>query len=720
MSNELAPIDQADIVIVGNGIAGLTAAVEARRLDPDASIVIMTSQNHPTINTPALKQFAVGKLTREQLLAYPTGTERVQRLHLVNAQVEEIHAQGNYVSLAGGKGFGYGSLLIATGSSPQGLPADLPGRSFDGVLTLHRLQDYLDLRRRLPEVEDIVVIGGGVHAVETVMGMLYWGLNVHWLIRGKTFSANTMDPEASEMVLDTVRKAGAKIYTDTELVGVVGRVGVVAGVVTTQQEMIPCQLVLSCTGTGPVMDLAKKCDVPMKTGKGILVDDQMRTSVRNIYAAGDVAALRDPLTGKYAPRAVWYAAVLQGRTVAAAMTGADQTEPFGCSWHATRLGNLAMLTVGNPLDWPDSVTPLIEQRKDWFCRLSLVDDRLVGYFSLGDSSADSLAIKKIIDEGLSVRTVIKDLLKGEFEARKFFSAKRTFAVERMITTGQLPTPLPALPAVISGESRSAKRLAGPQSGDQMLRLPPPAAARQLTGEQQRTRQPSVPMARIPAQRETGQQLVLPNPAERQPSVPMARVPDQRRRDNSRQSRPTAANQNQVPANDDWLNGNSSQIPVLPPASPSTKSPPAANVRPPVPDKRRSLTTPPAIGQIWSYRDEPETRWPVKRTEPLSEPSSNAGSAGREPSTNAGSTRREQFTDGLPQLTSSGRADARFIPDPQPVTGNEDEGMVSIPERQFIKSPQPRRPVEREDNPHPSRSLWHYTRPQAAIPKNPKR
>src|SRR6266702_2671524 len=134
--------DRADIVIVGNGIAGLTAAVEARRLDPDASIVIMTSQNHPTINTPALKQFAIGKLTREQLLAYPTGTERVQRLHLVNAQVEEIHAQGNYVSLAGGKGFGYGSLLIATGSSPQGLPADLPGRSFDGVLTLHRLQDY--------------------------------------------------------------------------------------------------------------------------------------------------------------------------------------------------------------------------------------------------------------------------------------------------------------------------------------------------------------------------------------------------------------------------------------------------------------------------------------------------------------------------------------------------------------------------------------------------
>ena len=73
-------VDNAEIVIVGNGIAGLTAAVEARKLAPDKQIVVITDQNHPTINTPALKQFAIGKLTREQLLAYPAGTERLQRI----------------------------------------------------------------------------------------------------------------------------------------------------------------------------------------------------------------------------------------------------------------------------------------------------------------------------------------------------------------------------------------------------------------------------------------------------------------------------------------------------------------------------------------------------------------------------------------------------------------------------------------------------------------
>src|SRR6267154_3295623 len=92
-------LDSADIVIVGNGIAGLTAALEARRLAPDKRIVIITDQVHPTINTPSLKQFAIGKLTREQLLAYPAGTERAQRIHVINARVEEIHAQKNYVCL---------------------------------------------------------------------------------------------------------------------------------------------------------------------------------------------------------------------------------------------------------------------------------------------------------------------------------------------------------------------------------------------------------------------------------------------------------------------------------------------------------------------------------------------------------------------------------------------------------------------------------------------
>ncbi len=464
-------LDSADIVIVGNGIAGLTTAVEARRRTSDASIVIITDQCHPTINTPALKQFATGKLAREQLLAYPAGTEREQCIHVIQAHVESINAQGKYLCLDGGRGFGYGSLLIATGSRPNGLPASTAGRDFDGVLTLHRLPDYLDLRRRLGEIGQAVVIGGGVHAIETIMSLLSWGITVHWLVRSETVMPRVLDQPASSLVLEHIHRSGVKVYLETEVVGIVGRVGAVAGVITNQNQMIPCQLVLVCTGTRPNSALAQYCTGPMLCKNGILVDDHLRTSVRDIYAAGDVAALKNPQTGVYEPRAQWYSAVLEGRIAARAMVedmgihqfdlkggSPNETESsFGVPWHATHLGELSMLIVGNPLHWSDEITSLTDSSKGSYRLLAFAGDRLVGYLSLGAKQPDSLAIKRIIDEGLPVTAIKKALLKGTFDARAYFSQRRSEAAHDLVNTGKLPDLAPATPSVFS------RKNAGPVS-----------------------------------------------------------------------------------------------------------------------------------------------------------------------------------------------------------------------------------------------------------------
>lgn len=443
-------LDRADIVIIGNGIAGLTAALEARDLAPDKRIVVITNQIHPTINTPALKQFAIGKLNREQLLAFPAGTERAKRIHVVTAQVEEIHARSKYVTLSGNRGFGYNALLIATGSAPQGLPEHLPGRNFDGVITLHRLQDYLDLRRRIGEVSEAVVVGGGVHAIETVMGLRHWGIHVHWLIRGSTFMRNMLDAAASDMVLEHIRHKGVTIHTETEIVGVMGRVGAVAGVFTNQQQMVPCQLVAACTGTQPASELADQCSIPLKRKHGIIVDDKLRSSVRDIYAAGDVAALLNPQTGRYEPRAQWYAATFQGKIAGAMLAGdSDRArQPFGVQWHATHLGDLSMLTVGDALTQGDKVLTLTDTSQGGYRRITIVDDRLVGYLSLGNKQPDSLAIKRIIDEGHPVKNITKALLKGNFDARSYVSKLRSRAAEGIVTTRQLPELIPNPPSTV--------------------------------------------------------------------------------------------------------------------------------------------------------------------------------------------------------------------------------------------------------------------------------
>jgi hypothetical protein len=254
-----------------------------------------------------------------------------------------------------------------------------------------------------------------------------------------------LDHTASEMVLENARNAGAKIALKTEVIGIVGRVGSVVGVVTNHNKMIPCQLVLVCTGTSPVTTLAERCTSPMLHGSGIYVDEQFRTSVRDIYAVGDVAARKHPQTGIYETQAQWYAAVLQGRSAAAVVTGQHElaTQSMGVPWHATHVGDLFMLTAGNPLHTLEGATIDTNRSKNKYCRMTVIGDRLVGYLSISTAQPDSLAIKSIIDEGLSIRRIKKALLKGEFDARKYFSQRRSQAALDMVTSGKIPVVKPA-------------------------------------------------------------------------------------------------------------------------------------------------------------------------------------------------------------------------------------------------------------------------------------
>jgi NAD(P)H-nitrite reductase large subunit len=432
----------ADIVIVGNGIAGLTAAIEARRFAPDATILVLTEQCYPTIHTPALRQVLSGKVGRSQLLAYPEGTEQARGIKVGVARVEVIDAVEQRLLVARGGVVHYGVLLLATGSVARGLPKDLPGAALDGVLTLHRLPDYLDVRRRLREVRDVAVIGGGVHGAETVMSLLHLGKRVHWFIRGSYCLPRLLNRAAAELVLRHVEQAGALVHLESEVIGFLGSVGELAGVATADGRVVPAQLALICTGTRPALDLAARSTLPLvyDEKQGILVDERLCTSVPAILAAGDVAAWRHPLSGSYRSQPSWHAAVLQGRVAAATMTGqmiAPVSGVIGAPWQATRLGSLSILAVGDPLAEEAEVKVLTRHGKQSYHRLALAGDRLIGYLALGRAQPDALAIKRLIDEALPVAAIQDALLRGDFDARSYFVRLRSSKLYTLTAPGRL-------------------------------------------------------------------------------------------------------------------------------------------------------------------------------------------------------------------------------------------------------------------------------------------
>lgn len=428
---------RADILIVGNGIAGLTAAVEARGHAPAASILIVTEQNHPTINTPALKQFGAGRIEVDQLPAYPPGMERDVGIGVANLRVDRVDIRAGAVELVDGQRIKYGQLLLATGADATNLPSDCPGRDFDGVMTLHKLRDYQDLRRRLEAVSSVVVIGGGYHAAEMAIMLRHRRLRVTWLVRGRGLLSGQLDTPASDILLRHVERLGVDVRLETELAGVVGRMGAAVGVVTSAQEFIPCQLVIACIGVRPDVALLKETGLAAPSAQGVQVNDRLQTRAPNIFAAGAVAAVLDPQTGQHVPRGQWYFAFQQGRLAGALLAGAvvspeATAKAFGCFWHATQIDKVSVLAAGAPMvsehDHPDNEV-LADGAGDWYRRIVVRHDRLVGYLAVGPKQANGLAIKRLIDEQINIGAIRRQLLARDFDVRSFLTSSQLSALQ---------------------------------------------------------------------------------------------------------------------------------------------------------------------------------------------------------------------------------------------------------------------------------------------------
>ncbi len=445
-----ARVGTADLVVVGNGIAGCIAAMDTRAYAPDARIVVITEQNHPTINTPALKQFGAGRLELDDLLAYTAGTEQQLGITVVHQRVTKLEPAKHRVWLADDRTITYQSLMLATGSRAVHLPTDLPGRDFDGVLRLHTLSDYLDLRRRLPSASSVVVVGGGYHAAETAILLRRQRVNVTWLIRGRALLPRLLDSAASDLLLRQVQRHGVEVRLETEVAGIVGRMGTVAGVVTTDDVFTPCELVIAAIGAQPDITLAQQTPIIAHSGKGMRVNQRLQTDARDVYAAGSVAAVLDPQTGQHDARGQWYFAVQQGRLAAAAITSAAISEDaatgaVGNFWHATQFEKLNVLTAGAPMlserDHPDNEV-LMNGSGNFYRRIVVRHGHLVGYLAVGTSQAGGLSIKRLIDERIDIDEVKRKLITEDFDLRSFLTQRRLHALA-LGESRIIPRPVPA-------------------------------------------------------------------------------------------------------------------------------------------------------------------------------------------------------------------------------------------------------------------------------------
>ncbi|HEU0000696.1 MAG TPA: FAD-dependent oxidoreductase [Ktedonobacteraceae bacterium] len=403
-------------VIIGNGIAGVTAAEILRAEDSSADITVVADDPFPVYYRPALKDYLAGRVREDKLWARPNSFYQTQHIRFLAERVVGIQAGQHSVCLQNGRQLEYSRLLLANGARANRLTC--PGANLAGVTTLRTVADYQEVVSRFGTVHRAVVSGSGTLALETIETLRHRGYNVTHLLRRRTLWSEVLDATASDLVLQQERRDGVDVCLEDEIAEITGKNGRVSGVVTTSGARVACDMVIVAIGIDPIIDFIKASGIPC--GRGVKVDEAMRTSAPDIYAAGDVLETTDALTGRARVIGQWYPAVQQGRAAAYSMLNLlDTSSPFRASafYNATFLYGLDFASVGltqMPKDGRQYQEVVADPQARIYRKVLLKDGVPVGALSLGERKG-TLAFKRAIDHRVNLTPIVSRLFASDFK-----------------------------------------------------------------------------------------------------------------------------------------------------------------------------------------------------------------------------------------------------------------------------------------------------------------
>jgi len=329
-------------ILIGAGIAGLTAAETIRAHDSAATITMIGDEPHEFYSRPGLAYLLRGDVPERQLFLRTAADIRSLRITQVTARVEQLATAQHLLVLSDGRRLTYDRLLVATGA--QASPPPFPGTDLAGVVKLDNLDDARRILKLCGRFRSAVVVGGGITALELAEGLRARGMRTHYLLRGSRYWSDVLDEIESQIVLDRLRHEGIQMHLETQVKQAIGKNGRVTAVETQTGEMIPCSVLAAAIGVRPRVDLAKQAGLTVD--RGIVVDEFLQTSAPDVFAAGDVAQVRDPRTGVAALDVLWPIALKQGACAGANMVGARRSYLKDVPYNVTQLTGLKVTIIG--------------------------------------------------------------------------------------------------------------------------------------------------------------------------------------------------------------------------------------------------------------------------------------------------------------------------------------------------------------------------------------
>ncbi len=404
------------VVVLGNGIAGVTAADFLRRGHPECEIHVVGAESHVHYNRMGISRLVFGRSAMQGLYLLPEQWyDDHQVVAWLNTRASRIDIAAKQVSLATGDTLHYDRLILAMGASSARPPVDGFGR--DGSFVMRAAADAMAIRAYAQEhgCRTAVVAGGGLLGLEGAHALHELGLDVTVLERGGRLMGKQVDERCSELLHGHLARMGLHVEYRAESQALAGE-GRVTGVTLKDGRTLGCDIFLAAVGNRPNADLAR--DAGIAVNRGVIVNDRMQTSVPHVYAAGDVAEHDGMLLG------LWPIAAKQGEVAAVNALGglAGQQMSLTAEVPATILTGVGidLFSIGQFAAGEGDTTIVAEERDPYdpsYRKLVISGGRAVGATVVGnDPEVVAAATAAVKNRAEVTRQVLADLRRGEWAA----------------------------------------------------------------------------------------------------------------------------------------------------------------------------------------------------------------------------------------------------------------------------------------------------------------
>jgi nitrite reductase (NADH) large subunit len=389
-------------VIIGNGVAGTTAAENVRKMDKEGNITIVTDEDLPFYYRIRLNEYVSGDITEQDLIAKGDQWYKDQNIDLkLMTRIVTAEPREKVITAENKERLSYDRLLIATGSHSFIPP--IKGSEKRGVFALRTIRDARDISSYASEAEKIVLIGGGLLGLEAGNALRKLGKKVMVVEFFPRLLPRQLDVDGAKRLQEIMEGMGFSFRLGAKTQEITGD-DHINGVVLEGEETLPAEMVIISAGVRPNMELTES--LGLEHDKGIKVDERLRTNQPDIYAAGDVAEFRGM------PYGIWPAAMDQGKIAGANMAGGNEVYAGTTMVNTLKVVGIDLASAGN-IDAENELESRIIKDEQIYKKIVIENNKIIGCIMLGDTKGFN-KITRAISESVGVSEIMDQILSMGF------------------------------------------------------------------------------------------------------------------------------------------------------------------------------------------------------------------------------------------------------------------------------------------------------------------